>query len=125
MFLYVYNLILTGKEIQQTRAICENGFKKIYADVELELAKLWPRNNTNGDVGNDGDEEDAFEATPLKNPPINSKGVTNTRLKGHFEKRTAKPNAPRRGKKSVVNGSSHQQSTLATSSMVIPMGSSA
>ncbi|KAK7273886.1 hypothetical protein RIF29_14950 [Crotalaria pallida] len=84
MLRYVYNLILKGQENEQTKAICETGFKKVFADVEKELAKSWPSDNTNDEVGdNVGDQEDVFAEAPLKNPPNRRpKGVTNARLKG-------------------------------------------
>ncbi|KAK7274977.1 hypothetical protein RIF29_16080 [Crotalaria pallida] len=79
----------------------------IFADVEKELAKSWPSDNTNDEVGdNAGDQEDVFAKAPLKNPPNRRpKGVTNARLKGRHEKR--KETASKRGEKSVV-GSSQQ-----------------
>ncbi|KAK7274811.1 hypothetical protein RIF29_15910 [Crotalaria pallida] len=99
MLRYVYNLILKGQENEQTKAICEIGFKIFFADVEKELAKSWPSDNTNDEVGdNAGDQEDVVAEAPLKNPPNRRpKGITNARLKGCHEKR--KETASKRGKK--------------------------
>ena len=69
------------------KTICQNMLLELDEKIERELSRL-----KLGIVGEDEVVHNTTDDMPVSDPPqVRSKGVRNTRIRGHFEKRKTKP----------------------------------
>ncbi|KAF2285971.1 hypothetical protein GH714_009272 [Hevea brasiliensis] len=87
-----YDIIMRSQGNEATRQFCRDALWKLDIDINRELTRLQLSENnatTENQIIDSFNEDD--EGDPILDPPrVKRKGVSNARLKGHFEKRKIK-----------------------------------
>ncbi|XP_057984751.1 protein FAR1-RELATED SEQUENCE 5-like [Hevea brasiliensis] len=109
-----YDIIMRSQGNEATRQFCRDALRKLDIDINRELTRLQLSENdatTENQIIDSFNEDD--ESDPILDPPrVKRKGVSNARLKGHFEKRKTK------ARKESKNSGKIMQSNVKESSQI-------